>query len=63
MSLLGDFLKSVLEREEVQEAAASLLIDFFQPKPGLESAKEIIITVPAEEVKEKKALDEGNGDP
>lgn len=32
MSLLSDFLKSVLDREEVQKAAASLLIDFFQPK-------------------------------
>ncbi len=33
MTLLGDFLKQVLDREEVQKAAASLLIDFFQPKP------------------------------
>lgn len=61
MSLLGDFLKQVLDREEVQKAAASLLVDFFKPRPGLEGAKPVVITIEPEEVKDEKASEKSDG--
>ncbi len=61
MTLLGDFLADILKREEVQQAAASLLIEFFQPKPGLEGAMPIVITIEPEEVKEENPLKKADG--
>ncbi len=61
MTLLGDFLAKVLEREEVQQAAASLLVDFFQPKPrpGLEDAKRVIEIKAT--VKDEDVVEDGDG--
>lgn len=50
MSLLGDFLREVLAREEVQEAAAALVVDFLRPK-----AEEL----PPEDVLELEEDDQG----
>ncbi len=61
MTLLGDFLKALLDREDVQDAAARLLTDALKPRPGLEGAKPIVLTIEPEEVKEEKTLKKADG--
>ncbi len=63
MSLLGDFLKAVLEREDVQEAAAALVVDALKPRPSLADAKPVVITIEPEGVKEEKPAKKGDGPP